>query len=114
MDLPRHVLVVGFRRTGQAVAAALAARGVHVRVADARLVGVPRGAPVLAAAIRRGIPVRSEIEVAAGLLCCPLVAVTGTNGKSTVTTLVGLALAPAGRRAFGGGNLGPPLLPAAA
>src|SRR5881397_3288720 len=100
MDGPRHVLVVGFRRTGQAVAAALAARGVRVRAADARsgpalgvtlappgvelrlgedgpqllagveLVvpspGVPRDAPVLAAAVRRGIPVRSEIELAFG------------------------------------------------
>src|SRR5438034_11414094 len=36
MPLPRRVLVLGFRRTGQAVAAALAARGVTVRVADAR------------------------------------------------------------------------------
>src|SRR3989442_14779479 len=36
MDLPRRVLVLGFRRTGQAVAAVLAARGVRVRAADAR------------------------------------------------------------------------------
>src|SRR5207245_975917 len=49
MDLPRHVLVLGFRRTGQAVAAALAARGVRVRVADARpaaalgVTGAPAG-----------------------------------------------------------------------
>jgi UDP-N-acetylmuramoylalanine--D-glutamate ligase len=144
MALPGHVLVVGYRRTGQAVAAALAARGVRVRVADARgagalgrpdapagvelrlgedgadllrdvdLVvpspGVPREAPVLAAAVRRGIPVRSEIEVAFGLLACPVVAITGTNGKSTTTTLVGLALAASGRRAFTGGNLGTPLI----
>jgi UDP-N-acetylmuramoylalanine--D-glutamate ligase len=146
MDLPRHVLVLGFRRTGQAVAAALAARGVRVRVADARpaaalgvtgapadvelrfgedgpqllagveLVvpspGVPRDAPVLAAAVRRGIPVWSEIELAFRLLACPLVAITGTNGKSTTTSLVGLALERAGRRTFIGGNLGTPLISA--
>ena len=146
MDLPRHVLVLGFRRTGQAVAAALAARGVHVRAADARptaalgvtgapagvelrfgedgpqllagveLVvpspGVPRDAPVLAAAERRGIPVWSEIELAFRLLACPLVAITGTNGKSTTTSLVGLALERAGRRTFIGGNLGTPLISA--
>src|SRR2546427_1168447 len=146
MDLPRHVLVLGFRRTGQAVAAALTARGVRVRVADARpaaalgvtgapagvelrlgedgpallagveLVvpspGVPRDAPVLATAVRRGIPVRSEIELAFRLLSCPLGAITGTNGKSTTTTLVGLALERAGRRTFTGGNLGTPLITA--
>jgi len=146
MNLPRHVLVLGFRRTGQAVAAALAARGVRVRAADARpaaalgvsgapagvelrlgedgpdllagidLVvpspGVPRDAPVLAAAVRRGIAIESEIELAFGLLPCPLVAITGTNGKSTTTSLVGLALERAGRRTFTGGNLGTPLVTA--
>ena len=146
MDLPHRVLVLGFRRTGQAVTAALAARGVRVRAADARpatalevgeapagvelrlgedgpqllagveLVvpspGVPRDAPVLAAAVRRGIPVWSEIELAFRLLACPLVAITGTNGKSTTTTLVGLALEHAGRRTFVGGNLGTPLIAA--
>jgi UDP-N-acetylmuramoylalanine--D-glutamate ligase len=146
MDLPRQALVVGYRRTGRAVAAVLARRGVRVRVADARPAGaldageppsgvelrlgddgpgllagvdlvvpspgVPRDAPVLAAAVRRGIPVRSEIELAFGLLECPLVAITGTNGKSTTTSLVGLALARAGRRTFTGGNLGTPLVAA--
>ena len=147
MALPRQALVLGFQRTGQAVARVLAARGVRVRVADRRpaealgvesrtwmdvelrlgeegpellagmdLVvpspGVPRQAPVLAAALRRGLPVRSEIEMAAELLACPVVAITGTNGKSTTTSLVGLALARAGRRAFVGGNLGTPLIAA--
>src|SRR5215468_6888967 len=120
MDPARHVLVLGFRRTGQAVASVLARRGVRVRVADARPASalgappapagvelrlgdetldllrgidlvvpspaVPRDAPLLATAVRRGIPVRSEIEIAAGLLDCPIVAITGTNGKSTTTT----------------------------
>src|SRR6476660_283798 len=143
MDLPRGALVVGYRRTGQAVAATLAARGVRVRVADPRAVdapaapagvelrlgedgpgllagidlvvpspGVPRDAPLLAAAVRRGIPVRSEIEIAAALLACPIVAITGTNGKSTTTSLVGLALERAGRRTFPGGNLGTHLIAA--
>ena len=146
MNLPRHVLVLGFRRTGQAVAAVLAARGVRVRAADARpaaalgvtgapagvelrlgedgpdllagidLVvpspGVPHDAPVLAAAVRRGVAVESEIELAFRLLPCPLVAITGTNGKSTTTSLVGLALERAGRRTFTGGNLGTPLVAA--
>src|SRR5438105_7719335 len=146
MDPGRHVLVVGFRRTGEAVTAALAKRGVRVRVADARSAavlgaphvspgvelrlgedgldllrsidlvvpspGVPRDAPLLAAAVRRGIPVWSEIELAFRLLDCPIVAITGTNGKSTTTSLVGLALERAGRRVFTGGNLGTPLVAA--
>jgi UDP-N-acetylmuramoylalanine--D-glutamate ligase len=71
--------------------------------------GVSASAPVLAEAVTRGIPVRSEIELAAALVSCPLLAVTGTNGKSTTTTLVGEMLAAAGRRVFVGGNLGTPL-----
>ena len=74
--------------------------------------GIPSGARLLAAARARGIPVRSEIEVACALLDCPILAITGTNGKSTTTTLVGLALERAGRRTFTGGNLGTPLITA--
>jgi len=75
--------------------------------------GIPRRDPVLAAAVAQGIRVASEIEVAFGLLDCPVVAITGTNGKSTTTTLLGLAFAAAGRHPFVGGNLGTPLVAAA-
>jgi UDP-N-acetylmuramoylalanine-D-glutamate ligase len=51
--------------------------------------GVPACSPLLAAARRREIAVWSEIELAARFLSCPLIAVTGTNGKSTTTTLIG-------------------------
>jgi UDP-N-acetylmuramoylalanine--D-glutamate ligase len=74
--------------------------------------GVPADAPPLVAARQRGVPIHSEIEVAARLLHCPLIAITGTNGKSTTTSLVGLALARSGRRTFTGGNLGTPLIAA--
>jgi UDP-N-acetylmuramoylalanine--D-glutamate ligase len=74
--------------------------------------GVPRGAPVIASAVRRGVAVWSEIELAARLISCPVLAVTGTNGKSTTTTLVGDALRCAGQRVFVGGNLGTPLVEA--
>src|SRR5262249_15778635 len=76
--------------------------------------GVARTAPVLIEAVQRGIPIASEIEVPAEPLPCPIVAVTGTNGKSTTTTLIGLALAASGRRTFTGGNLGTPLVTALA
>lgn len=75
--------------------------------------GVAAGHAILGAAVARGVPVRSEIEVAARLLRCPLVGITGTNGKSTVTTLVGQMLVLGGFEPFVGGNLGTPLIEAA-
>ncbi|MGE0822491.1 MAG: UDP-N-acetylmuramoyl-L-alanine--D-glutamate ligase [Candidatus Binatia bacterium] len=74
--------------------------------------GVPYAAPLLRAAVRRGIPVWSEIELAFRFLRCPVLAVTGTNGKSTTTTLLGEFLHKKGERVFVGGNLGTPLLDA--
>lgn len=74
--------------------------------------GVPSTAPMLRAAGRRGIPIWSEIELAARFLRCPIIAVTGTNGKSTTTTLIGEILRQAGQRVFIGGNLGTPLIDA--
>ena len=74
--------------------------------------GVPVNAPLLREAVRRGIPVRAEIEVAARALAIPIVAVTGTNGKSTTTTLLGDMLRAGGERPFVGGNLGTPLVSA--
>jgi UDP-N-acetylmuramoylalanine--D-glutamate ligase len=75
--------------------------------------GVPRDHPLLAAASVRRIAVWSEIELASRFLLCPILAVTGTNGKSTTTTLLGNMLAADGRRVFVGGNLGTPLSDAA-
>jgi len=72
--------------------------------------GVPRRAPLLLEAVRRGIPVWAEVELAFRLLVCPVIGITGTNGKSTTTTLVGRALSRAGQRIFTGGNLGTPLI----
>jgi UDP-N-acetylmuramoylalanine--D-glutamate ligase len=55
---------------------------------------------------RRGVKVISELELASQFLRSPLLAVTGTNGKSTTVTLIGKFLAESGQRAFVGGNLG--------
>lgn len=74
--------------------------------------GVPCTASLLVAAQRRGIPVWSEIELAFRFLPVPVLAVTGTNGKSTTTTLLGECLRASGQRVFVGGNLGTPLLDA--
>lgn len=75
--------------------------------------GVPRDHSLLVAASGRRIPIWSEIELASRFLLCPIVAVTGTNGKSTTTTLLGNILAADGRNVFVGGNLGTPLSDAA-
>jgi UDP-N-acetylmuramoylalanine--D-glutamate ligase len=72
--------------------------------------GVPLTIPPLAAARAKGIPVIGEMELAGRFVAEPVVAVTGTNGKTTVTELVGAMLAASGRRVFVGGNIGTPLI----
>jgi UDP-N-acetylmuramoylalanine--D-glutamate ligase len=72
--------------------------------------GVSVREPILMAAAQRGIPVIGDIELFARATKTPVVAITGTNGKSTVTTLVALMAQAAGLRAFAGGNLGRPAL----
>jgi UDP-N-acetylmuramoylalanine--D-glutamate ligase len=72
--------------------------------------GVPPFNPLIREAQRRGIPVMSEIELAFRYLRVPVIAITGTNGKTTVTTLVGHLLAEAGKKVFVGGNIGRPLI----
>jgi UDP-N-acetylmuramoylalanine--D-glutamate ligase len=74
--------------------------------------GVPRDSAILRAAVSRGIPVIGEVELASRFIDAPIAAVTGTNGKSTVTVMLGEMLRKAGRSVFVGGNLGTPLVEA--
>ncbi|GAQ81307.1 hypothetical protein KFL_000770010 [Klebsormidium nitens] len=69
----------------------------------------------IAAALEAGVPAISELAFAAEALpsSMPMAAITGTNGKSTVTTFTGQILREAGKRPFLGGNLGTPLSVAA-
>jgi len=71
--------------------------------------GVPLDLPEVARARAAGVPVVGELELASRWLRGPLVAITGTKGKSTTTTLVGRMLEAAGRRVLVGGNIGVPL-----
>jgi len=105
------VLVLGLARSGRAAAAALERRGVEVVPADRELgndgelvlldgvdvlvksPGVPREAPLVAEADRRGVPIWSEVELGYRLLEPRLVGVTGTNGKTTTSELLGVMLA---------------------
>jgi UDP-N-acetylmuramoylalanine--D-glutamate ligase len=131
-------LVVGLARSGLAAGRALAARGATVTGVDsgmpalpaevgfpvqtgvdglaqlegARAVvkspGVPPRAPVVAAARAAGLPVLGEVELAWRLVDAPVVAVTGTNGKTTVTEWLGHAWRCAGRPVAVVGNVGVP------
>lgn len=67
--------------------------------------GVPKIALILKAR-EQGVPVISELELAWLLSESPYIGITGTNGKSTVTTLVGLMLAKAGKKILVAGNIG--------
>jgi UDP-N-acetylmuramoylalanine--D-glutamate ligase len=71
--------------------------------------GVPWNLPILERARRSGIKAIGEIELAWRFLKGRVIAVTGTKGKSTTTTLIGRMLAEEGRKAVAGGNLGVPL-----
>lgn len=105
------------------VAEALAAEGAAVqtgghdlgRITRAAAVivspGVPPTAPVLAAARAAGVPVHAEIDLAARALPgTRLLAVTGTNGKSTTTAMIAHLLAAQGVRCPAVGNIGRPLI----
>jgi UDP-N-acetylmuramoylalanine--D-glutamate ligase len=74
--------------------------------------GVPADLPVLKLARQKGIPVVPEIEVAGWFLKGRLAGITGTNGKTTTTTLLGRILEASGFSTFVGGNIGVPLLSA--
>jgi len=129
-------LVVGMARSGRAALGLLRTRGQQAIGADragepidlpgvevgtdgvelldaARAVvkspGVPAEAPAIAEARRRGIPVLGELELAWRLLPNDFIAITGTNGKTTTTELVGHVHRTAGVAVAVAGNVGTPL-----
>lgn len=143
----KRVLVVGFGKSGVAVARYMARQGAKVTVTDmkqkselsesvnicadlkieyelgrhsskafttAELIVVSPGVPLnikpLDEAREAKVPVTNEIELAASALKEPLIAVTGTNGKTTTTTMIGEIFAADGKTAYVGGNIGKPLL----
>jgi UDP-N-acetylmuramoylalanine--D-glutamate ligase len=120
---PGPYLVVGLARSGQAALRVLGdeARGVDRKRGDDTPValegircvvkspGVPPGAPVIAAARERRIPVIGELELAWRLLPNEFIAVTGTNGKTTTVGLLGAIHREAGLAAAVAGNVGAPL-----
>jgi UDP-N-acetylmuramoylalanine--D-glutamate ligase len=72
--------------------------------------GVPHTIEPVALAREQGIPIMGEIELASRFIRQPVVAVTGTNGKTTTTELLGDMLSRSGFEVFVGGNIGNPLI----
>ncbi len=72
--------------------------------------GVPSTIPPIAAAMEKGIPILGELELASRFISEPMIAITGTNGKTTTTGLVGDMLKASGQSVFVGGNIGTPLI----
>lgn len=71
--------------------------------------GIPTTHPALKRAVEKGVPIISEIEYAYRYTKdIPVIAITGTNGKTTTTTMIAEALKKAGKKVFCGGNIGVP------
>jgi UDP-N-acetylmuramoylalanine--D-glutamate ligase len=126
----QRVLVLGMARSGRAAVELLLRHGARVFAYDRdpeRLSALPPGVEPLSGAhppalesfdfavVSPGVPVPPsprvvpEVDLAAAHLDAPLVGITGSNGKSTTTTLVALMLQASGLRTAVGGNLGTPL-----
>ncbi|MFA5839366.1 MAG: UDP-N-acetylmuramoyl-L-alanine--D-glutamate ligase [Candidatus Margulisiibacteriota bacterium] len=72
--------------------------------------GIHLDLPILEKAKQKKIPIMAEIELAYQLLNKPIIAITGTNGKTTTTTLIGEMLIAAGKRVAVVGNIGSPII----
>ena len=72
--------------------------------------GVPKTIPLIQSAYEKNIPVIAEVELAYRYMKGRMIAITGTDGKSTTTSLVGHILSELGIKTFTGGNLGTPFI----
>ena len=100
----------------------LEAKGAELRVGDGYLNDLPADlvfrtpgmhpdTPALTALRQRGAEITSEMEIFFEICPCTLLAVTGSDGKTTTTTLIAKMLQAAGKTVWLGGNIGTPLLP---
>jgi UDP-N-acetylmuramoylalanine--D-glutamate ligase len=130
----RRVLVVGMGKSGTAAIELLLRHGAEVRAVDQKPLGPVHGVnvrpqtdaefrdvdlvvlspgvaidtPEVAAAQQRGIPVIGEVELASWFLRGPVIGITGSNGKTTTTALIGHILRESAIPVQVGGNIGTP------
>jgi UDP-N-acetylmuramoylalanine--D-glutamate ligase len=129
-----RALVVGMEKSGRAAFEFLHARGAHVTTTDLKIQdvagfrpqtdelfdeewdlivpspGVPLDLPAIDRARARGVRVIGEVELAAPYLLGPVIGITGSNGKTTTTSLVGHILRNSKTPAQVGGNIGTPVI----
>jgi UDP-N-acetylmuramoylalanine--D-glutamate ligase len=117
----RNARVIGYDRDEELDAGRLRELGVEVHLGPeeetllqgidllVKSPGVPGETPLVSGARERAIPVWSEIELGARLLSNPILGVTGTNGKTTTSELLGAIFRTAGRPVEVAGNVGRPL-----
>lgn len=122
-----QIVIVGDGVTGQSAARFFNSLGYHFVVVDSRVApftqetfkeathllvspGVSLSEPLIAQALDAGAILMSDIDMFATLAQAPIIAISGANGKSTVTTMVGDMAAACGKRVGVGGNLGTPAL----
>ncbi|MBR5329189.1 MAG: UDP-N-acetylmuramoyl-L-alanine--D-glutamate ligase [Firmicutes bacterium] len=74
--------------------------------------GIPLTNPCAVLLKEHDIPIWGELELASRFITAPIIGITGTNGKTTTTTLIGEIFKNAGHKVFVGGNIGVPLLEA--
>jgi len=72
--------------------------------------GVPLNLPIFQTVRTQGIPILGELDLIGPFLSAPIIAITGTNGKTTTTSLIGEILAAHGKKVWVGGNIGTPLV----
>jgi UDP-N-acetylmuramoylalanine--D-glutamate ligase len=130
----KKALVVGMEKSGRAAAEFLRVRGAVVTATDLKphdvpgfrpqtnelfgetwdlmvlSPGVPADLPGIEAARTRGVDVIGEVELAASYLKGPVIGITGSNGKTTTTSLVGHILQSSGTPVQVGGNIGTPVI----
>jgi len=111
---PAGELAAEIERLGDTDVTILTGGGAYRGIEEAELVvpspGVPLDIPPLLRAREHGAKIVSDIEIAFLIAPCPILAITGTKGKTTVTALLGELLNDVGKHALVGGNIGIPLV----
>ena len=122
--LGRHVVATDLNPDLSHVESELNSKGIHTQIGfhDQEVFnraeniymspGIPPQIPYVKAARQNHVPVSGELDIFSAHNTTPVVAVTGTNGKTTTTSLIGSMLEASGKSVFTGGNIGTPMVEA--